>query len=277
VRVALAAVFLVWISHIVLFPTLWDAAVVRTTVFGTWSFVAGPLYTGFWWLFDAMWWFGFFVSITAFLNRSAWTDRRQAKAYLAAFTVHDGGFALFLAIILFFPPSDPALLELLGAYPWPVLNIWLTLFLAYGILKTQLFDIDLKIKWTIKQSTVAAAFVAVFFTVSEIAQSVFQSSLGSIAGIIAAGALVFALAPLQRAADRVADAALPNVAATADYLTYKKLEVYRATVEGALEDGEITERERAMLTRLREKLGITAQDALALETDLMASAGAAQV
>ena len=40
--------------------------------------------------------------------------------------------------------------------------------IAYGILRAHLFDIDLRIRWTIKQSTVAAVFVAVFYLVAEI-------------------------------------------------------------------------------------------------------------
>jgi hypothetical protein len=141
---------------------------------------------------------------------------------------------------------------------------------AYAIIRHQLFDIDLKLKWTIKQSTVAAAFVAVFFTVSEVAQSVFQSSLGSIAGIIAAGALVFAIAPLQRFAERVSETALPGVKDTAEYRLVRKREVYRAAIEAALADGEITGKERSMLASLQDQLGLSASDALELEREAAA-------
>lgn len=34
---------------------------------------------------------------------------------------------------------------------------------SYGVLTAQLFDIDFRIRWTVRQSTVAAAFVAVYF------------------------------------------------------------------------------------------------------------------
>lgn len=49
--------------------------------------------------------------------------------------------------------------------------------IAYGILRTQLFDIDLRIRWTIKQSTVASAFVAMFYVVSEGADRLLSSEL----------------------------------------------------------------------------------------------------
>ncbi|MHB8604123.1 MAG: hypothetical protein ACYDCK_02615 [Thermoplasmatota archaeon] len=42
--------------------------------------------------------------------------------------------------------------------------------IAYAILKQQLFDIDVKLRWTIRSGTVAAFFLAVFFIVSQLAQ-----------------------------------------------------------------------------------------------------------
>jgi hypothetical protein len=39
--------------------------------------------------------------------------------------------------------------------------------IAYGILRTQLFDIDLRIRWTIKQSTFTATVVIIVFVLSE--------------------------------------------------------------------------------------------------------------
>jgi hypothetical protein len=52
-------------------------------------------------------------------------------------------------------------------------------------LRTQLFDIDLRIRWTIKQSTLAAVFVAIVYLVSEGADRLLSSELGSVAGLLA--------------------------------------------------------------------------------------------
>jgi len=105
--------------------------------------------------------------------------------------------------------------------------------IAYGILRTQLFDIDLRIRWTIKQSTVAAAFIAVFYFVTEGADRLLASELGNWIGLLATALLIFFLAPLQRFAERVAALAMPNTRNTPEYEAYKKLQVYQAALEEA--------------------------------------------
>jgi len=139
--------------------------------------------------------------------------------------------------------------------------------IAYGILRTQLFDIDLRIRWTIKQSTLAAAFLAVFYLVTEGADRFFASEFGNWIGLLATALLVFFLAPLQRFAERVATLAMPNAQNTPEYAAYRKLQVYEAALEEALAGG-ISEKERTLLNHLRESLGIAPVDAVALEQDM---------
>lgn len=140
--------------------------------------------------------------------------------------------------------------------------------IAYGILRTQLFDIDLRIRWTIKQSTVAAVFVAIFYLVSEGADRLLSSELGNIVGLIASAMVVFFLVPLQRFAERVASVAMPNTENTPEYTMFRKLQVYEAALTEALPDGDISERERALLDRLCDSLGISSADANAIEGEL---------
>ena len=102
--------------------------------------------------------------------------------------------------------------------------------IAYGILRTQLFDIDLHIRWTIKQSTIAAMFVACVYLISEGADRFLSSELGNIAGLLASALVVFFLAPLQRFAERVASVAMPNTENTPECAAYRKLQVYEAAV-----------------------------------------------
>lgn len=139
--------------------------------------------------------------------------------------------------------------------------------IAYGILRTQLFDIDLKIQWTIRQSTIAAAFVAVFYVVTEGADRLFESEFGTWIGLLASALLIFVLAPLQRMAERVSQTVMPNTTDTAEYAAYKKLQVYEAALADALPGG-ISHKERALLNHLRDSLGIASVDADALERDL---------
>ena len=140
--------------------------------------------------------------------------------------------------------------------------------IAYGILRTQLFDIDLRIRWTIKQSTLAAAVVAIVYVVSEGASQFLSSELGNVAGLLAAAVVVFFLAPLQRFAERVASVAMPNTRNTPEYAAFRKLQVYEAAVAEALPGG-LSEKERALLRRLQQSLGISAGDAAAIEDELM--------
>ena len=58
--------------------------------------------------------------------------------------------------------------------------------IAYDILRSQLLDIDLGIRWTIKQSTLAAAVVAIFFMISEGANRFLSAELGAVGGLMAA-------------------------------------------------------------------------------------------
>jgi hypothetical protein len=139
--------------------------------------------------------------------------------------------------------------------------------IAYGMLKTQLFDIDLKIQWTIRQSTVAAIFVAVFYLVTEGADRLFEAEFGSWAGLLASTLLLFFLSPLQRLAERFAGAVMPNTSDTPEYAVYRKMQVYEAALADALPGG-ISDKERALLKHLRDSLGIPAADADAIERDL---------
>lgn len=140
--------------------------------------------------------------------------------------------------------------------------------IAYGILRTQLFDIDLRIRWTIKQSTLAGIFAALMFLISEDASTFLAAELGNYAGLLAAAVVVFFLAPLQRFSDRVASAAMPNTKNTPEYATFRKMQVYEAAVAEAQQEGGISNKERALLVRLRDSLGVSESDAEAIESEL---------
>jgi hypothetical protein len=139
--------------------------------------------------------------------------------------------------------------------------------IAYGILQTQLFDIDLRIRWTIKQSTLAAIIVVIMFVLSEGAERLLSSELGNIGGLIVAALVVFLLTPLQRFAERVASVAMPNTQNTPEYIAGRKSQVYEAAISEAQEGG-ISQKERALLVRLRDSLGISASEADAIEDEL---------
>ncbi|MCJ7451661.1 MAG: hypothetical protein MUO39_04185 [Steroidobacteraceae bacterium] len=201
--------------------------------------------------------------------------RTRARSFALAFGVRDlcWGF-VYLAVVwgvwrgtyaeVPTDPYDPTyIIYMLG-------TLLAVPLIAYGILRTQLFDIDLRIRWTIKQSTIAAAAVAIIYAVSEGAERLLSSELGNFAGLIAAALVVFFMAPLQRFAERIASAAMPNTHDTPQYAAFRKLQVYEAAVEEALRGDGVSQKERAMLNRLRDTLEIPSADAEALERDLHA-------
>jgi uncharacterized membrane protein YebE (DUF533 family) len=139
--------------------------------------------------------------------------------------------------------------------------------IAYGILRAQLFDIDLRIRWTIKQSTLATVVVTIIFLLSEGADRFLSAELGDFAGLLAAAVVVFFLTPLQRFAESIASAAMPNTQNTPEYVAHRKMQVYEAALADARQQGGISDKERALLNHLRESLGLSPADADALERE----------
>jgi len=106
--------------------------------------------------------------------------------------------------------------------------------------------------------------------VSEGASQFLSDELGAVSGLLAAGVLMFFLAPLQRFAERVASGAMPNTKNTPEYAAFRKMQVYESALAEAFHEEGISDRERALLVRLRDSLGISEADAKAIELELQA-------
>lgn len=262
VRAALLALVVGAFAWVLLAPRFFVADLVRPT-YAPWDAAPGPGFS----LALAS------VGVMAFvgIGFSVWFYARhrgaQARAYLLAFGARDA----LLAITIFtggvmernrLPGGAP-----LNALLAPLTVLLTVALLAYGILRTHLFDIDVRIRWTVSRATLAGAFLAVFFVVAQVAQGFLTTTLGWIMGGVTAGLLLFALAPLQRLAERVATAAVPSGSGDAAYLAFRKLEVYKAALESAHEAG-LDARQEALLARLRAKLGISEEAARALADDV---------
>lgn len=117
----------------------------------------------------------------------------------------------------------------------------------------------------------AAAFVATFFVVSELAGNYLSSQLGIVLGAISTGALVFFLDPIQRTAERLSNAAMPNTHDTPAYETFRKIQVYESAVQAALEDDHISKRQRRVLDSMIGSMSIDAKIAEQLENDAQAA------
>ncbi len=213
------------------------------------------------------------ASLHAWRTAKRGMDRERAGVFALAFGARDLGWCFSYAIAAWsmWTVSDPfAMSDLrwLGKFVYALGTLLAVPLIAYGILRAHLFDIDLKIRWTIKQSTLATIVVTLIFLLSEGADRVLSAELGSFAGLLAAAVVVFFLTPLQRFAESVATAAMPNTENTPEYIAYRKMQVYEAAVAEALPDGNISDRERILLNTLRDSLGISAADAEALEREL---------
>ena len=225
---------------------------------------------------------GFAAAIHAWYIAENEADRERARAFTLAFGVRDvlwtATFAYMTLVYYGFVGTgvdDLADTRIGYNFMLPLLYelavILYVPLVAYGVLRVQLFDVDLRIKRTIKRGTVAAAFVATFFVVSELAGNYLSNQFGTVLGVLGTGALVFFLDPIQRAADRLSNSAMPNTVDTPEYESFRKLQVFDSAVRAALEDGHISERQRRVLDSMIESMGIDPNVAQRMEEDTLAA------
>lgn len=199
--------------------------------------------------------FGLVASLAALRQAPPGSAARvRARWFAMAFGIRDVVTAI---LFLSYPVLRP--LPFWGDFAYNqvngLANLAYVCLLAYGVLRVQLFDIDLRLKIAFRRGTVGSIIGLAFFIGSEVLEAVIPVR-GTILGLLAAGVIVLLLRPIQRFAERLAGRAMPHVESTPDYLDRQKRQVYRAALEGALEDGEVTDRERAILGRLAEQLGL---------------------
>jgi hypothetical protein len=269
------------------FLTVWGAVLVGdVVVVGVWFFVdvfrgiqvsedsltIGLLTPAFPIVFLLSGW-ALIASISAFRKSVPGPGRERARAFMMAFGVRDVFFVVSIALNFssdLFPVGQRDLVLTLSD-ALSVLAVFLYVpLLAYGILRTHLFDIDLKVKMGISRSTVVTMILIVALAAAKIGELYLNRTYGWIAGGICAGTMLVLTPRLNKIGDKVANKALPAVQSTPVYIQFKKLEVYRAAVESAHETGGVTQKERASLDRLRDKLGVAISDAKAVEDEVYA-------
>jgi hypothetical protein len=158
-------------------------------------------------------------------------------------------------------------IEFVFVWSFSIAEVLFVLLMAYGILRTQLFDIDLRLVAGLRRGAVAALVLFVFFMSAELAERFVSEEFGYVIGAFAAAVLLLVHKPVERLAERLSRAMLPGVEASPEYVAFRKLQVYLEAVEAAYEDGQISKEDRAILKRLQTTLGVTATDAERLEDD----------
>ncbi len=156
-----------------------------------------------------------------------------------------------------------------------MLGFWSTLgaaLVAIGVLRYNLFDLDLRVKISLRRSTVAAVFVGAYFLVSEIGAVWFAEVAGSeYWGIAGAGVLLLALRPIQRVAERFAERMMPGAKPLSVLGPSAQIDFYREQVDLMWMDGRLSPKDRIVLVNLRGHLGLDADTAEAVELEVLAT------
>jgi hypothetical protein len=140
--------------------------------------------------------------------------------------------------------------------------------MAYGILKLQMLDIEVRLKSTIKNSIRAGIFIALFYVISEGADTLLTAQIGGLIGFVVSALLTLFLTPLQRWADQFSSKMVSTDIENADYPASRSLQMYSAAVEETMAHGEITRSHISLLDRLKESLQLSQEDATRLEQNL---------
>ncbi|MGQ0814235.1 MAG: hypothetical protein ACT4O1_07185 [Gemmatimonadota bacterium] len=253
-------------STVLLRPEWYGSAAIYWPAVGASHMPPGSAFVPIFWMWSFMWLVGLSFSISALRHARTPLRREQARAYLIAFGARDISFLLLTLTFTVVPPTYAHFQWVFILFP----TVWLVYYplVAWGILKHQLFDIELRVKRGVQRSVVAAAIAGAFFAGSYALEQ-FININNFVLGLLAAGFVTAAFQPLQRMAEKLADRLMPGVNTSESYIAERKHEVYRNAVEGALQDGTITERERAILMKLRESLGVDAAEALRIERDVL--------
>ena len=132
--------------------------------------------------------FGLVASLHSYRRaRPGTAARSQAKWFAIAFGVRDlfnAAWWLLYPVVRPIPFWGDFISNQGGAY----FTIVYILLLAYGVLRFQLFDLDLKLKLAIRRGTVGAVFAAAFFIGSELLERVVPVE-GTLLGLTVAGPL----------------------------------------------------------------------------------------
>jgi len=207
----------------------------------------------------------FIVSLVGLKTANSKLAREKARAFVLAFGIRDLAWAsLYLAAATGWIEGREAVFNQIYAGS----TLLYIPIVAYGILKVQLLDIEIRLQSTIRNTVLAGAFIAVFYVISEGANNFISNQLGEIIGFLVCAVLAIFLAPLHRWANRFAERLVSADTDSPDYAANRGLEIYSAAVEEALAYGEINPGQIALLDRLRQSLHVSDNDARKVEMDL---------
>ena len=190
------------------------------------------------------------IVVAAFAASAAWVLAAEGEGSRAARNV---GLLLFAAMLagaidqMVFPASPVVGIVRIAAFAT----------LVHGVLRHGLLGFDLSVP-TARRGTLATIGLVGFFAVAQVAQEFLSGTMGIVLGGVAAGVLLFAAAPLQRAAERLASREVPTDSAGPGRRAGAVAEsTFKAAVRAARHDGVVTAAEERHLAEVADGLGLT--------------------
>jgi hypothetical protein len=242
-------------------------AVLAVFAAGIW---AADLVTDFWIIAAAlagMFAIAFALAVHAIFIAQTELARRRAKLFAIAFGLRDVVWGIVYASGVFGLLRETEAENLFRMQIYAGSTLLYIPIVAYGILSVRLLNIQVKVRQGVQRGTLAAAFVAIFFLISEGSASILSERFGTVAGLLGATLIVFLVSPLHRLTEWLSGHVV-RVDERSEYRAYRKLQMYAAAVEDALAYGEVGPAQRTLLDRLRESLEMSPEDALRIESDL---------
>lgn len=154
---------------------------------------------------------------------------------------------------------------------WPhylALGLWslaLPVFSAGPILRSRILNVDRVVRLTVQRGTVVSISVAMGFVAVEVLANFLSDTVSLGVGMGAAALLLFLLHPLQRMAERLSRETVPEGRPVGDMTHPERLRIYAEQAELAWMDGTLQRKERMLLDRLRERLGLSLTEAAEIE------------
>jgi len=209
--------------------------------------------------------YGLVVAVSAYIYaKPDSAARNRAKWFAIAFGVRDALVGITLISYPFIRPI-PFWGDFIFNPGYAMVYMVYVLLLAYAVLKMQLFDIDLKVKFAIEKGTLVALVGGLFVICSELLEELVPVET-TFLRVAVAVVILMLLRPIQRLTLRIVGPIMRDVNETPAYLDARKLQVYQAAVEGVFEDGVITEKEEErFLERLRDSLELSEADTNAVK------------
>lgn len=150
------------------------------------------------------------------------------------------------------------------------------LLIAYGVHRHSLLELDVEISRGVEYAVASALLVGVYAAASLAAQTQLGTFAGRLTGAVATGALIVVSVHMARRWGGQGPGP-PLLGSRRIYLDREKLDVYQGTLEEALAagGGRLSARDDAMLSRMRERLGISDREHRVLVQALSGTDGGA--